>query len=308
MRLNFSRTCSIISIIVITALFTIHVVNPPAATAAGSDTSWKPVEQAIGRSGTLQPDGVFKISMPRSDLNVTIGNVTVAPVLALGSWIAFKDMGNGSMMMGDLVLTVDEVNVVMQKLQQGGIEQTALHNHLLGETPRIMYMHIAGHGDPVVMAGVVHDALALTGTPLKVPAAAKPTNDSLDTYMLDTIIGVKGKYSGNVYQLGVPRAEKISDEGMEVPMSMGLATSINFQPLGDGKAAIAGDFVLTGNEVNPVIRALKENDINVTAVHNHMINEEPRLFFLHFWATDDTCKLANGLKAALDKTNSSRSG
>ncbi len=252
----------------------------------------------------MQPDGVFKFSMPRSDLNVTIGNVSVAPALALGSWVAFKNSGNESVAMGDLVLTEGEANVVMQKLQQGGIDQTALHNHLLGESPKVIYMHISGHGDPVVMAATIHDALALTGTPTKAPATAQPGNDSLNTSMLDAATGVKGKFSGNVYQLGVPRTEIITDEGMEVPPSMGVATSINFQPLGNGKAATSGDFVLTGDEVNPVIRALKENGINVTAVHSHMIGEKPRLFFLHFWATDDQHRLANGLKAALDKTNS----
>ena len=198
--------------------------------------------------------------------------------------------------MGDLVLTQDEVNAVMQKLQQGGIEQTALHNHLLDESPRIMYMHIAGQGDPVRLAGTLHDALALTGTPMASPAAAQPANNSLNTTMLDIAIGAKGKYSGGVYQFSIPRADQITDEGMVIPLSMGVAMPLNFQPLGHSQAAITGDFVLTGNEVNPVIRALKEKGINVTAVHNHMINEEPRLFFLHFWATGDQDKLATGLR------------
>jgi hypothetical protein len=208
------------------------------------------------------------------------------------------------MVMGDLVLTVDETNAVMQKLQEGDIEQTALHNHLLGESPRVMYMHIAGHGDPVRLAGTLHDALALTKTPMAVPPAAQPGNGSLDTGMLDATIGAKGKFNGGVYQFSIPRVDKITDEGMEVPPSMGVAMPLNFQPLGRSQAAITGDFVLTGNEVNPVIRALKDNGINVTAIHNHMINEEPRLFFLHFWATGDQDRLAAGLRAALDRTNS----
>jgi hypothetical protein len=207
-----------------------------------------------------------------------------------------------------LVLTEAEVSPVMEKLQQGGIEQTALHNHLLGESPRIMYMHIRGRGDPVMMAGALRDALALTGTPATAPAMPSPANSTMDTTMLDTTIGAKGKYNGGVYQFSIQRADKITDEGMEVPPSMGVAMPLNFQPLGNGEAAITGDFVLTGNEVNPVIRALKDNGINVTAIHNHMINEEPRLFFLHFWATDDPGKLATGLRAALDETNIVRSG
>jgi hypothetical protein len=263
------------------------------------------VEKAMGRQGTLLPDGVLKFGMPRGDLNVTVGNVPVAPALALGSWVAFKDTGNGSMAMGDLVLTEAEVGPVMQRLQQGGIGQTGLHNHLIGECPRIMYMHISGHGDPVAMAGVIREALALTGTPVAAPRSAHPANDGLNTTMLDTIIGAKGKYNDGVYQYSIPRGEKVTDGGMEVPPSMGVAMPLNFQPLGNGNGAITGDFVLTGNEVNPVIRALENNGINVTAVHNHMIGEQPRLFFLHFWATGDQGKLATGLREALDRTDRS---
>jgi hypothetical protein len=254
------------------------------------------------------PGDVYKFSMPRSDLKVTIGNVRVMPALALGSWAAFKNTSSGSMVMGDLVLTEAEVGPVMQKLQAGGIEQTGLHNHLLGESPRVMYMHIAGHGDPVKMASTIHDALSLTGTPSGAPAVSPPADSSLDTAILDSTIGAKGKYNGGVYQFNIPRAEKITDIGMEIPPTMGVAMPLNFQPLGNGKAAITGDFVLTGNEVNPVIRALKNNGINVTAVHNHMLTEEPRLFFLHFWAVDDSGMLARGLRAALDETNIARAG
>lgn len=280
-----------------------------AQAGLGSNSSWKDVEQAMGRSGTLMPGDVFKFSMPRSDLNVKIESVTVDPALALGSWVAFKNEGNTSMLMGDLVLTLDEINPVMLKLQERGIEQTALHNHLLGESPRVMYMHISGHGDPVSMAAAIHDALALTKTPVNASTSAQSMNNSnLDTNMLNETIGAKGKYSGGVYQFGIPRNETITDVGMEVPPSMGVATGINFQPLGSGNVAIAGDFVLTADEVNPVIKTMGDNNISVTAVHNHMIYEEPRLFFLHFWATGDQNKLASGLKEALDETNSSQPG
>lgn len=299
-----------VAILLLTATALISVAQTaklePVQAGLSSKYDWKEVEQAMGRSGAQTPDGVFKFSMPRSDLNVKIGNVTVEPTLALGSWVAFKNEGDTSMMMGDLVLTLNEVTPVMELLQQRGIEQTALHNHLMSEYPRIMYMHISGRGDPVLMATAIHDALALTKTPAKASMPAQSMNNSLDTALLNETIGAKGKYSGGVYQFAIPRNEIITDADMEVPSSMGVATGINFQSLGNGNAAIAGDFVLTADEVNPVIKTLGENSIKVTAVHNHMIYEKPRLFFLHFWATGDQAKLASGLKEALNKTNSSR--
>ena len=206
------------------------------------------------------------------------------------------------MVMGDLVLTEDEVTPVMQKIQQGGLEVTAIHNHILHESPRVMYMHIAGHGNAAKLAQTIHDALTATGTPAESPAAA-PTKIDLDTGKIDEALGQKGKDNGGVYQFGVPRAETIRDHGIEVPPSMGVSTAINFQPTGNGRAAITGDFVLLGSEVNPVIEALRANGIQVTALHSHMLNEEPRLFFTHFWANADAVKLADGLRAALDKTN-----
>ena len=268
---------------------------------------WKPVEQAIGKSGAMQAGDVFKFSFPRSDLNVTARGVQLKPALALGSWVAFKKMGNQAMVMGDLVLTEDEVSPVMMKLQQEGIEQTALHNHVLNESPRVMYMHIGAHGDAEKIARSIRAALALTKTPLGAPASPPPSQElGIDTKQLDQIIGHGGKANGGVYQFSVPRAEKIMEAGMEVPPSMGVATAINFQPTGGGKAAITGDFVMVASEVNLVIRALRENGIEVTALHSHMLTEQPRLFFMHFWANDDAVKLARGLRAALDKTNSAK--
>jgi len=273
----------------------------------GVSEEWKAVEKALGKSGAMQPGDVFKASLPRSDLKVTVRGVQLKPALALGSWVAFKKMGNSAMVMGDLVLAEDEVGPVMMKLQQGGIEETALHNHVLGESPRVMYMHIGGHGDALKLAGAIHDALALTGTPFGAPSAAPPAQDiGLDTKQIDQTLGFAGKVNGGVYQFGIPRGEKITQDGMEVPPSMGTATAINFQPTGGGKAAITGDFVLLASEVNPVIRALRAGGIEVTALHSHMLNEEPRLFFMHFWANDDAAKLARGLRAALDATNSAR--
>ena len=210
------------------------------------------------------------------------------------------------MVMGDLVVTESELEPVMLKLQQGGVQESAVHNHLIGESPRVLYMHIASHGDAVQMAKAIHDALALTKTPApeSSPAPAATADLGFDQKQVEQILGHSGKVNGGILQVSVPRAEKITDSGMEVPPSMGVATALNFQPTGNGKAAITGDFVLLGTEVNPVIKALRENSIDVTAIHSHMLTEEPRLFFMHFWANDDAMKLAKGLRAALDQTNS----
>jgi hypothetical protein len=278
--------------------------NPNAQTPGAPD--WSGVEQALGRKGTPNPGGVIKFSFPRSDLSVTIGGVTLKPALALGGWVAFKETSAGqAMAMGDLVLTQDEVSPVMAALQAGGVEQTALHNHVLNESPRVMYMHIMAQGEPSKIARTIHDALAVSKTPLgpgSPPTAASAAD--LDTAGIARALGIGGKLNGVVYQVAVPRSETIMEMGTEVPASMGVATAINFQPTGGGKAAITGDFVLRGSEVNPVLRALREHGIDVTAVHSHMLTEAPRLFFMHFWANDDAVQLARGLRAALDRTAS----
>jgi hypothetical protein len=273
-----------------------------------SDTAWSAVEQALGRKGAANPAGVMKFSFPRSDLQVTVAGVAVKPALALGSWVAFKRVGGShAMAMGDLVLLEDEVGPVMRKLQEQGVEQTALHNHVLMASPPVMYMHIVAHGDETKIAQAIHDALALSKTPLAAPgtpSAAPPLE--LDTAAVARELGVAGKANGGVYQVSVPRRETIRESGNEVPPSMGVATAINFQPTGGGKAAITGDFVLRASEVNPVILTLREHGIDVTALHSHMLFEEPRLYFMHFWANDDAVTLARGLRAALDRTASKR--
>jgi hypothetical protein len=273
---------------------------------AAPDTKWKAVEDAMGRPGQAQPGDVMRFAMPRKDLHVMRGDVAIKAGLALGSWTAFVQTGHDAMVMGDLVLTEDEVGPVMRKLQEGGIEISAIHNHLLGESPHVMYMHISSHGDAVKMAHAIHDAVALTKTPRpdagSAPAATEPLG--IDQKAVEEALGRSGKVNGGILQFGAPRAESVTEDGMVVPPSMGIATAINFQPTGAGKAAITGDFVLLGKEVNPVMKALWENGIEVTAVHSHMLMEEPRLFFMHFWANDDAVKLAKGLKAALEQTNS----
>lgn len=270
---------------------------------ASSRTDWKDVEQALGRAGTLQPGDVYKVGFPRADLTVVADGVTVKPALALGSWVAFKESGAGhAMAMGDLVLLESEITPVMDALQRGGIDQSALHNHLVGETPHVMYLHFSGHGDAAKLATTLHQALALTKTPMA-PAApsASPAPLDLPTADLDRILGYTGKTNGGVDQFSVPRAEKITENGMDVPPSMGMAIAINFQPTGNGRAAITGDFVLIASEVNPVIRALRAGGVEVTALHSHMLQEQPRLFFMHFWANDDAKKLATTLRSALDR-------
>jgi uncharacterized protein DUF1259 len=280
--------------------------SPPAApsTSIPDSTDWKAVDQAMGRSGKMQPDGAYKYSMPRGDLRVSASGVIVKPALALGSWVAFMRRRGSAVAMGDLVLTENEVAPVMSKLQELGVEQTALHNHLLHELPRVMYMHIHAEGDPVKIAQAVKEALALTTAPPSQPeGAAHPTTPGLDTAAVAQALGHAGKLNGGVYQVSVPRAEVIREGGMDVPPSMGVATAINIQPTGGGKAVTTGDFVMTSREVNPVLKALRQADIEVTALHSHMLTEEPRLFFMHFWGKDDAVKLARGLRSALDQMN-----
>ena len=277
-----------------------------SAPVCAQEIDWQQIDATLGRKPAVSGD-VHRYGFPRTDLSVTLDGVGIKPTLALGGWVAFKPAHGGAMIMGDIVLLETEINSVMAKLIEGGLQITAVHNHLLRANPATFYMHVGGHGDPAKMAGVIRDALSLSKTPL-VPstAAAPPPAIDLNTAQLDQTIGVKGQANGGVYQFGVPRRDQVIENEMPIAPAgpMGLATAINFQPTGGGKAAITGDFVLAGNEVNPVIRALRSNGIEVTAVHSHMLDEQPRLFFLHFWANDDAAKLARGLRAALDETAS----
>ena len=273
--------------------------------AVAADDWQAQVGTALGKTGAAAPGGIYRVGLPRTDLKVTLDGVELKPGFALGSWLAFEKMGEQGMVMGDLVLTMDEVAPVMTKLAAGGIEVTALHNHLLRNQPFTMYMHVQGNGDPVKLATVLHAALAETKTPLTAAPAAPtpPPAIDLDTAALDQTLGAKGTNNGGVYQFSIPRAEPITDGNMNVPPPMGSANAINFQPTGGGKAAITGDFVLIAKEVNPVLRALREHGIEVTALHNHMLDDQPHLYFMHFWANDDAKKLAEGLKAALAQIN-----
>jgi hypothetical protein len=275
---------------------------------ATTRTDWKDVEQAIGRAGSVLPGDVYKVSFPRSDLTVTLDGIMIKPALALGSWAAFKEIGGGhAITMGDLVLLDSEVSPVIDALQKGGVEQSALHNHLLGESPDVMYVHFMGHGEASRLAKALHDALALTKTPMEAPPAPPATPPAIDlpTADLDRIIGHTGKVAGGTYQFAIARAEKITEHGIEIPPAM-MNIPLNFQPTGNGRAAITGDFVLIASEVNPVIRALRAGGITVTALHSHMLEETPRLFFIHFWANDDAKSLATTLRTALDAVHTKK--
>ena len=293
--------------------------------ASAAEDLQQAIATGLGKPGTAMAGDVYRVGLPRSDLKVTLDGVQLKPSFALGSWLAFQKMGADVMVMGDLVLTEDEISPVMKRLVENGIEITAVHNHLLRASPSTLYMHVSGHGDPSKLATTLREALGASKTPfggatagatpasgkaepassgegpVPVQATAPDQTLDIDTGAIDRTIGRKGKVNGGVYAVSVPRSEMPKDHGMAVPEAMGSAIAINFQPTGGGKATITGDFVLTADEVNPVIRALRANDIEVTAVHNHMLDDEPRLFFMHFWANDDAAKLAKGLREALDQ-------
>jgi Domain of Unknown Function (DUF1259) len=291
-----------------TMLLAAMLVLGSVAQAAAED--WSRVDEALGRPGAAQPDGGRRYSFPRTDLNVTLDGVAVKPALALSSWLAFRQVGGKASVMGDLVLTEAEINPVMSKLIERNIAVTALHNHVLRAEPATMYMHVSGDGDPAQLAGGLREALALTATPTGAALASQPagspeTSDPAAA-VVERTLGHKGKMNGGVYQVNVPRAESIRMHGLDVLRSMGVEIAMNFQPTSDGKVAATGDFVLIESEVQPVLQALRQSGIEVTALHSHMLMEEPRLLFMHFWAHDDAEKVARGLKAALDRTNAQR--
>jgi Domain of Unknown Function (DUF1259) len=238
----------------VSSLATVGMIWMSTSLASAQAIDWQKVDDALGRKPAAVAGDVHRYGFPRTDLNVTLDGVAIKPALALGGWVAFKPMRGDAMVMGDLVLLEPEINPVMTKLIENGIEITAVHNHLLGANPATFYLHVGGMGDPVI------------------------------------------------YQFGVSRSDPVTQNGTPLmpPGPLGMATGIGFQPTGGGKAAITGDFVLTADEVNPVIKALRANGSEVTALHSHMLDEQPRLFFMHFWANDDAIKLAKGLRSALD--------
>jgi hypothetical protein len=282
---------------------TCALLLPQSAGAAGID--WTQVDQTLGRKA-MQTENVHRYGFPRNDLKVRVDEVEMKPTLALGGWIAFEEKGDSAMMMGDLVLVEPEINPVMNKLLAGGVEVTGVHNHLLRAQPPTFYLHVYGHGDPVKLATTVHDALSATATPS--PAASEAASAALDlpTAEIETALGAKGKANGGVLQFSIPRHDEIKSSGMAIKGAMGTANALGFQTTQSGQAAVTGDFVALANEVNPLLKALRANGIEVTAVHNHMLDDEPHAFFVHFWANGDPLKLARGLKAGLDAVHAGR--
>lgn len=259
------------------------------------------IDQALGRSGQKTGE-VYKLSFPRTDLHVMVNGLAIKPGLALGSWAAFAGTNDKATVMGDLVLLQDEVNPVMRKLRDAGFEITAVHNHLLDESPRVMYMHYMGEGNAKQLAASLHEALAQSKTPLGKPASApaEPESPAWVKGMQDKV-GHQGTFKGGVLLFAIPRSTAITADEMTITPAQGVAESINFQEAGTGKVATTGDFVLTADEVNPVISALEEHGVTVTALHSHMLKEEPRLFFMHFWGVGGADAIGEGIKAALGK-------
>jgi hypothetical protein len=286
------------------ALMTLSAALLLSLPARAADIDWKKVDAALGKTATVSGE-LHRYGLPRSDLKVMLDDVSIKPALALGGWVAFAPMHGEAMVMGDLVLLDTEITPVMTKLLESGLDITAIHNHVLRASTATFYMHVAGHGDPEKMAGSIRAALSSQSkTPFDPPATTAgpaPTID-LDTAKIDEAMGAQGTVNGGVYQFGIPRRDPVMESGMRVSGGLGGANAINFQPTGNGKAAITGDFLVTGNEVNPLIRALRAGDIEVTAIHSHMLDAQPRMFFIHFWANDDALKLARNVRVALDKT------
>jgi hypothetical protein len=302
---NLLRAAVVGAVLTVAVALGVPSVN---VTVAQPTVAWDAVAQALGKPGQVMPGEVFRVGMPRSDLSVTVEGVPVKAGFVLGSYAAFKQIGEGpvdAMVMGDLVLLDEEVPAVMSGLFDGGLEITAVHNHVNQVTPHVMYVHYLGHGDAVALATALHSALSASGTPLDhTPAATSPTASDQDIAGIEAALGRSGRLmGGDVYQLSIPRAESIMEQGMELLPAMGVATVLNFQPIGNGQSAITGDFVLLGQDVNPVASTLRQNGIEVAALHNHGLGDVPRLFYMHFWGTGDAAQLAGGLRSALDQTN-----
>ncbi len=271
--------------------------------AAAQGLTIATIDESLGRSGQKFGD-VYRVGFPRTDLHVTTAGVEVKPGFALGSWAAFSGSDSDAMVMGDLVLLQDEVNSVIRPLRAAGFQITAIHNHLINETPHVLYVHYMGRGNLVDIAKSLRGALGQSKTPLDKPAAPpQPGEPPAFVKTVEDILGAKGRFGGGVLSFGIPRAEPITDHGMTLTVSQGVGEAINFQESGPGTVATTGDFVLSAEEVNPVISALAEHDIQVTALHSHLLTEQPRLFFMHFWAVGSAESIAQGIKAGLGKVH-----
>ncbi len=292
------RSIRVLLIAALTALMC--YLGPAPSWAQALDISR--IIQAFGRTGQMAPGDVYRVGFPRTDLHVTLDSVTLKPGLALGSYAVFKQYGQITMMMGDLVLLQTEIEPVMKALTDGGIEITALHNHLLRSDPQVMYMHYMGMGDAGQLAATLRKALGNSKTPLGAPPPSASEAAPWFKSAVEQAIGRTGTVAGGVLAFSVPRAvDETAGGGMAIPPSMGTGEVVNFQDTGNHRVATTGDFSLTAEEVNPVLITLREHGIDVTALHSHMLDDTPRLFYMHFWAVGDPAQIAAGLKAALDK-------
>ncbi|EST35083.1 DUF1259 domain-containing protein [Streptomyces roseochromogenus] len=276
-----------------------HLQQPVQTT----EKDWKPVADALGRTGTLMKGTVYHIALPRKDLKVTTEGVAIKPGLSLGGYANFAKYHDGTMLMGDLVVTEDELPKVTDALQAAGIEQTALHKHLLQQSPAIWWTHVHAMGDPVKLAQGLKSALDATAIPPASPPPPTQPPIALDTAGIDKALGRKGTTDGGIYKFTVARNQTVNDGTHVLPPALGLTTGINFQPLGGNKAAINGDFVMTAPEVQKVIQALRKGNIDIVELHNHSLTDQPRLFYLHYWATADGVTLAKALRPALEATD-----
>lgn len=260
------------------------------------------IENIFGKIPSKE-SGFYKFSFPRQDVNVMLDGIKVDARFAFTSWLAFMphdSAGTSGMLMGDIVLLETEFKDVLKKLDEKGIDITAIHNHILGEKPKIMYLHVMSMGEPTGLFNSLKEVLSVTSTPLKTNFPDSSVN--IDWGKTEEILKVSGKREGNIIKFSIPRNERIQDGGVEIPENFGVNTVINFQKVGN-KTAITGDFVLIPSEVNTVQKMLTKGNITVTALHNHMLFEQPRLFFMHFWAVDDPEKLAVVLYDILRSTN-----
>jgi hypothetical protein len=265
---------------------------------------YQDVLKALGKQGDYKAN-VLKVNIPRNDLSVTVANVKTPTPFGFGGWIAMtKGAGGMDVMMGDLVLTENEVNPVMSALLDNGLEVTALHNHFFWDQPRMFYMHVHGHGTPAELARKVKPAIDLIGKSSSRPAAnapAAPVAPTIDTAKLAQIVGSQGEQTGAVYKITIGRDDlKLTEMGAPINARMGLNTWAAFVGTNEN-AAIAGDVAMLAGEVTPVLKALRQNGLDVVAIHQHMTDTQPTIYFLHYWGTGPADKLARGFKAALDQ-------
>ncbi len=284
-----------------------HKILPELST--GTKTDFKKItylpesiENIFGKIPSKE-NGFYKFSFPRQDFNVMLEGVKIDPRFAFTTWFAFMPQdsaGSSGMLMGDMVLLESEFKNVLKKLEEKSLDIAAIHNHLLGEKPKIMYLHVMSMGKPLDLFNSLKEVLSVTATPVK--ASFTDTSQNMDWGKIEETLGYSGKKEGNILKFSVPRNERIKDAGMEIPENFGVNSVINFQKVGD-KAALSGDFVLIPSEVNTVQKILTKGNIVVTALHSHMLFEQPRLFFMHFWAVDAPEKLAVVLQEVLRSTN-----